>query len=52
MANETTEDKVKELEEEVFRLKIDVAAKDKGLEEEKKEIVDYTWQRSCLLMNL
>ena len=41
MAKETIEDKVKELEEEVIRLKIHVAAKDKGLEEEKKEIVDY-----------
>ena len=41
MAKETIGDKVKELEEEVIRLKIHVAAKDKGLEEEKKAIVDY-----------
>ena len=41
MAKETTEDKVKQLEEEIITLKMHVAAKDRGLEEEKKAIVDY-----------
>ena len=40
MAKET-EDRIKQLEEEVITLKMHVAAKDKGLEEEKKAIVDY-----------
>ena len=41
MAKEQVEDKVKQLEEEVVTLKMHVAAKDRGLEEEKKAIVDY-----------
>ena len=41
MAKESVEEKVKELEEEIIKLKIHVTAKDRGLEEEKKVIVDY-----------
>ena len=41
MAKGDTEDKVKQLEEEITTLKMHVAAKDRGLEEEKKAIVDY-----------
>ena len=38
---EKVEAKVKELEEEVIQVKIQMNTKDRGLDEEKKAIVDY-----------